>query len=592
VAARTDVALVFPPLWHYFHIPPELVALAAQLRVHGESVLPLDLNQAALDYFLSAPYLRRMVGSLRDEAAILAGRDVAPTAIGLRRSRVETALAGADSIVGGVEDARRLFRDPARFYDLAAHRAAANLLHGAWGLTSAVHAPTELGFSAFQMRYNEQSLPECLAAARDRAQNPSLDFLEAEALPRLLDADPAVIALIYVHPDQIIPLFTLVDLLRQAGSRAHVTVLGSLEDQVSFIRYLRAPAHPDYAQLFALVDSVIVYEADEPLVELVEAVQRGGAVAGVPNLVYYQDGGLVFPRAPRIADVNALPTPDYTDIPIERYWFPEPVFALLSSRGCYWDVCSFCAIKSNQLSYRYRRVERMVDDLAGLAARHGVRWFHFRDMLMSPAYLRRFSLAIRERGLDARWMCRARFEAALTRDILEAMAAAGCRQVWFGLESANARVLGLMQKGTDLSVIGRILRDCQAVGIGAHMLTMHGFPTETPAEAEDTVAFLEAHADLIDAYSYSDFVLFSETDIFERPDSYGVTPQRDPALLLQYRFPHRTPLERVQHYSSFLQRKARVNQAIPMTLLHESYVSLYRERLGPGSWRPALVPAG
>ncbi len=73
---------------------------------------------------------------------------------------------------------------------------------------------------------------------------------------------------------QIIPLFTLVDLLRAAGCRAHVTILGSLEDQVSFIRYLRQPDHPHYARLFALVDSVIVYEADEPLVELSNAQGR------------------------------------------------------------------------------------------------------------------------------------------------------------------------------------------------------------------------------------------------------------------------------------------------------------------------------
>jgi hypothetical protein len=591
VAARTDVALVFPPLWHYFHIPPELVTLAARLRASGKAVLPLDLNQAALDYFLSAPYLQRMVASAREETAALAGQDVVPLSVGLRRSRLETTLAAAEPLDSGVADARALFRDPARFYDLAAHQAAAALLHDAWALISTVHAPSELGFSAFQMRYDEQSLPQCLAAARDRAQNPYLAFFESEALPRLLEAEPAVIALIYVHPDQIIPLFTLVDLLRQAGCRAHVTILGSLEDQVSFIRYLRAPTHPDYAALFAQVDSVIVYEADDPLVDLVEAVQREAPLADVPNLVYFESGGLVFPRQPRIADVNALPTPDYTDMPIERYWFPEPVFALLSSRGCYWDVCSFCAIKSNQLSYRFRRVELVVDDLARLVARHSVRWFHFRDMLMSPAYLRRFSQAVQERGLDVRWMCRARFEAALSHDVLAAMAAAGCRQIWFGLESANPRVLGLMQKGTDVAVIDRILRDCQAVGIGAHMLTMHGFPTETAAEAEDTIAFLEAHADLIDAYSYSDFVLFSDTDVFEHPDRYGVVPQRDPALLLQYRFQHRTPLERIANLTAFLDLKARVNRAIPMTLLHESYVSLYRERLGPGSWRPAPAPA-
>jgi hypothetical protein len=65
-----------------------------------------------------------------------------------------------------------------------------------------------------------------------------------------------------------------------------------------------------------------------------------------------------------------------------------------------------------------------------------------------------------------------------------------------------------------------------------------------------------------------------------------VTVQRDADLLLQYRFAHRSPLDRVQNYFRFQQLKARLTAAIPMPLLHESYVSLYRDRLGPDSWRP------
>ncbi len=292
----------------------------------------------------------------------------------------------------------------------------------------------------------------------------------------------------------MIPLITLVTILRDAGCEAHITILGSLEDQVSFVRYVRTPYHPDHKRLFRLIDSVIIYEAEQALADLVNALNSKSTIDQIPNLVRWRNGKITFPNSIEVTNLNSLPIPDYYDLPLYKYLFPEPVFAMLSSRGCYWDRCAFCAITSNQLNYRTRNIDLVLIDLAKLQALYGVRWFHFRDMLMSPAYLRRFSLAILDKGLDIRWICRARFEAAFTRDILMLMANAGCVQIWFGFETASQRVLDLMDKGTEVSVVARILDDCKNVGMGVHMLAIHGFPSETFEEAEETVSFLRSLA--------------------------------------------------------------------------------------------------
>jgi anaerobic magnesium-protoporphyrin IX monomethyl ester cyclase len=586
--ASYDVALVFPPLWYYPHVPTEVTSAQAYLRAHGLSVSALDLNIGAYDYFLSSRYLHKISIQLRYEWQLY-NQAVNPTPDSQARlAELAKVMPSLLTVLDAVDDSKSLFRDPNRFFNVADHVHAKQILDDAWRLISTAHSPTVIDLTQFKTQYNEQSLPDCLEAAQHTPHNPYVGYIEECVLQQLLEGEPRCIGLIYVHPDQMIPLITLTVALRAAGYKGHITILGSLEDQVSFSRYVRADQHPHYEQLFVLIDSVIIYEAEQTLAALAQALCRGGEPGDIPNLVRWSDGKVVQPREIRAMDLNEMPTPDFTCLPLDLYPFPEPVFALLSSRGCYWDRCTFCAITTNQLSYRMRRVDLLVNDLAKLQRQHQVRWFHFRDMLMSPSYVRRFCQAILQHGLDIKWICRARFETAFTRELLALMSRAGCVQVWFGFESASQRILNLMDKGTDASITTRILADCAEMGVGVHLLAMHGFPGEIDEEAEQTVAFIEAHRDQIDSVSYTDFVLFSGTPVYTHPSEFAAHLPEQERQLLQYRFEHRSIEERQRNLARYESLRKRVNAAVPMPLLHVSHIPLYRERLGAGSWN--LLP--
>jgi len=584
----SDIALIFPPLWYYLHIPQELVTLAGYLRANGVTAKSYDLNARSADHFLSRPYLEQIIAKLLAEHDRLAQAGNLSNSDFLRLAALRSELPPAPLLAERLGDARQVFRDPNLFYDLSQHSRAAWIINRCWRLISLAHAPTIINFHTFAMANNHQDLQACLMAARDTTHNPYIEYFREVIVPELTVNQPLCIALIYVHPDQMIPLLSLVVALRDAGCRAHICILGSLEDQVSFTRYVRESRRDGYEELFSLIDSVILYEGEQALLQLVHSLRSGSPMAAIANLVRWQAGQVRQPDRVEVLDLNSIPTPDYTDIDLSLYWFPEPVFAMLSSRGCYWGRCSFCAITTNQLSYRARSLELVLQDIAQLQARHGVRWFQFRDMLMSPAYLRRFSQALIAHQFSIRWTCRARFEESLSSEILDMMARAGCMQIWFGFETANEQTLSLMDKGTELSVVDRILDDCEAAGIGVHMLTMHGFPTETPDAAEETVAFLEQRASRIDSFSYTDYVLFGDTPVYQHPKRFGIELELKVDFLLQYRFEHLSEAEREESQAHYHGLRQRLIDALPMPLLHLTHIALYREQLGSGSWKHAF----
>jgi anaerobic magnesium-protoporphyrin IX monomethyl ester cyclase len=256
-----DVALVFPPHWYYPHVPHELASLAGYLRSRGIRVRSYDFNLESTLHFLSEPYLQAVYDQLCREWSALNGLT---TLAGAERDRLVALANGLTTgaqVASSIQRAVASFRDES-FYDLEQHRRNAATVARAWDLISLAHHPSRIGLQQFKPAQDTQSLGACLAAAEDSTTNPYVPYMRAEAVPKVLAWHPSCIAMIYVHPDQVVPLFTLLVALRTAGYTGHVTVLGNLEDQVTFSRYLRFERHRDYDMLFGLVDSVVYYDAE------------------------------------------------------------------------------------------------------------------------------------------------------------------------------------------------------------------------------------------------------------------------------------------------------------------------------------------
>ena len=127
--------------------------------------------------------------------------------------------------------------------------------------------------------------------------------------------------------------------------------------------------------------------------------------------------------------------------------------------------------------------------------------------------------------------------------LFDEMYEAGFVMLFFGLESANDRILNLIEKGTDKATEQKVLEDASCAGIWNHTYMFFGFPTEEREEAEETVEFIvdnsEARSGNIHSVGQSTFTLEKDSAVFHNPSKFSIDriikkPERDLSIMYDY----------------------------------------------------------
>ena len=150
--------------------------------------------------------------------------------------------------------------------------------------------------------------------------------------------------------------------------------------------------------LFDLVDSFIVFEGEHALLGLIEQLEGKKDFSKVPNLVYKDDNRIRVNQPFHIEDINALPTPDYDGFPLDRYLSPKRVLPLQGSRGCYWRKCTFCNLHVDNLKFRLRNLDLVLEDMDRLKEKYNAEYMFFSDECMPVKQLDSLSSRLIEKG--------------------------------------------------------------------------------------------------------------------------------------------------------------------------------------------------
>ncbi|HSH69464.1 MAG TPA: radical SAM protein, partial [Deferrisomatales bacterium] len=274
----------------------------------------------------------------------------------------------------------------------------------------------------------------------------------------------------------------------------------------------------DLLEACGFLDGVVVGEGEAALLALCRCTDPGA----VPGLVSRANGVLHRTRAQRACEPWAYPSPDFSALPLERYFNPSPVLPVLYSRSCKWRRCRFCAHCSSFGRYGAKAPEALVDELQALGARHGARHFYFADLFVDAPDLEALADAILRRGLDVRFQVLGRPVAGYTPQRLEKLVAAGCRWISWGVESGSQRLLDIAGKGTTVPVVERVLGNAHRAGISNLMMMIYGLPTSTDEDLDETFAFIERVYPWVDAMTASPFALFGGTPFARRAEHFGL----------------------------------------------------------------------
>lgn len=198
-------------------------------------------------------------------------------------------------------------------------------------------------------------------------------------------------------------------------------------------------------------------------------------------------------HAPLVWELDEFPWPAWDQMPMEKYNDPfcrGRSVTVLSTRGCPYR-CSFCTIAPyvNGRSFRKRDPERVCDEIAELIKRYRPDEIYFDDdtITANPPHLLALCAAMKRRRFRLPFSCMG--NANVDREVLEAMADAGCRAFKFGVETGDPDVMARIPKTCDLDDVKRTVRDCHKLGIQTHATFLIGLPGETREKAQRTIDF-------------------------------------------------------------------------------------------------------
>jgi len=269
--------------------------------------------------------------------------------------------------------------------------------------------------------------------------------------------------------------------------RAHpesVVVLGGPQASVVDVSTLRA---------FPSIDLVVRGEAEQTLPELVDALGGGQSLAAIPGITFRRQNEIVRnPAAPLVADLDALPFPAFHLFPDVRNCRHFP---LELGRGCPFS-CTFCSTNDFfRRNFRLKSPAQMLADMRRVRQTYGINSFELvHDMFTVD---RKRVVAFCEALLEAKrnnpedafiWGCSARTD-CVDEDLIALMSSAGCRGIFFGIETGSRRMQKIIDKGLELNDSAERVRSCDKFKINTAVSLMAGFPDETMTDLRDTAAF-------------------------------------------------------------------------------------------------------
>lgn len=242
------------------------------------------------------------------------------------------------------------------------------------------------------------------------------------------------------------------------------------------------------------------------------------------SLDSWTNAGKLKANGVRTVHLNAPFTVDPDAKPVRYDGLPPPVYAhrdkylfdllpFTLKHGCPWGRCKFCSLSKGWNSgYLERSAKTAIKELEALVDRYDPKVLVCRDHSLNGHNLTEICRYLAK--VKKPWGGQTR--ADLSEKQIEALAAAGCRELYFGLESGSDRILGAMHKGITSKQMSAFIKRLHANGILAAPSLIIGAPGEGSADFEKTIQFLKDHRRCLDVVNVYPFMATPASEFSSR----------------------------------------------------------------------------
>ena len=277
------------------------------------------------------------------------------------------------------------------------------------------------------------------------------------------------------------------------------------------------------------VDIIARGEGENTILELVSCMRNKEKLKKVRGITFRNEKNIVStPEQPLIRDLDSLPFPDRKLIDVDYHSMiaganvaPKKFTSIVSSRGCVYKCRFCCCTQFARNMWRPRSTQNTLDELHFLAS-EGYEQFIFVDDSFTLNQKRIIELCreMRKEKIDMDWICEGRVDNC-SYDVLREIAKAGCKILYFGIESANQRILNYYNKQTTPQQSKAAVRTARKAGIDVVVGSfIVGAPDETKEEIHNTIDFAKQMP--IDLPQFNILGVYPGTDIWNEFEVNGL----------------------------------------------------------------------
>ena len=245
------------------------------------------------------------------------------------------------------------------------------------------------------------------------------------------------------------------------------------------------------------IDFIVRGEGEATSVELIQQLDKNNPDFSKIRGISYRNNGRLHSNEdrPLQEDLDSFPFPAYQLVSHLSYGklgvlegTSGNLGTLVTSRGCIYK-CTYCSNSSfTSHTIRYRSPESVMEELEYYVNTFGLREFMFNDdnFTLNRKRVIKLCYLLKKNGLDIEWYADGRVNQA-DDNMYREMHRAGCRLIYYGIESCVDRILRYYRKGTtyEMQKTGvKKARKAHLDTVGSFIL---GAPIETVEEMWETV---------------------------------------------------------------------------------------------------------
>jgi radical SAM superfamily enzyme YgiQ (UPF0313 family) len=246
------------------------------------------------------------------------------------------------------------------------------------------------------------------------------------------------------------------------------------------------------------IDYAILGEGERAITQLADALSKGDKkqASTIPGVASITQNGIIINPPQFIEDMDEIPYPARHLLPLEQYdrsiefLDAKPADVMSISRGCVFS-CGFCETRKlwGNINRNFSP-KRVLGEIQDLQSRYGTKGIYFinDNFTLHKEKTKELCRLMIEQNLSLEWVCDTRVD-LVDDELLELMSKAGCKVIWFGVESGSPKILKRISRDTTPQQVETAFKLCKKHNIKTACSFMLGLPDETLADMEESLKF-------------------------------------------------------------------------------------------------------